>query len=220
MLGDLHVQTSGGVRAGGPGHRPWRTGGRCYPGPYLGRAKSPAPSGCVPVPREAHICRKTEGPERLGWLGLPPASCSPSPCQGTLWGRPHPGPGQHTLGRQGYLLPAPPRTPEGGGAGLWQGGALVGRGLERAGLWRGGALAGRGFGGRGSRGYLTWAAWPPCPLTAPPSGRSSGRPPRLGDSLLGSGLGQSGGPCEPLWVTEVREPGRWGPRGSLTFPEG
>lgn len=152
MLGDLHVQTSGGVRAGGPGHRPWRTGGRCYPGPYLGRAKSPAPSGCVPVPREAHICRKTEGPERLGWLGLPPASCSPSPCQGTLWGRPHPWPANTPLEDRATSCRHLPGLRRGAGrgfgrAGLWWGGVLKGRGFGGAGLWRGGALVGGARGG-------------------------------------------------------------------------
>lgn len=196
MLGDLHVQTSGGVRAGGPGHRPWRTGGSCYPGPYLGRAKSPGPQGASLSPREHASVERQRVPR--GWAGwdcpLPPAA--PPHAKGPSGGGPTPGPANTPLENRATSCQHLP--------GLRRG---AGRGFGGAGLWR----------GRGSRGYLTWAAWPPCPLTAPPSGRSPGRPPRLGDSLLGSGLGQSGGPCEPLWVTEVREPADGGPGAHCTF---
>lgn len=135
-----------------------------WPLPGKGQTGSPEPSGCVPVPLGAHICKKTEGPERLGWLGLP-ASLQPLPVPrdpgggGCTPATPHPRPGQHTLGRQGYLLPAPPRTPGRGrsgallGAGLLRGGALSGAGLCQgraltgAGFCRAGLCQGRGFGG-------------------------------------------------------------------------
>lgn len=206
MLGGLHVQTSAGERAEVQAHGPRRAGGRCYPGPYLGRAKLglQSPQGACLSPWEHTSVKRQRVPR--GWAGwdcpLPPAA--PPRAKGPAGGGctpchppPHPRPGQHTLGRQGYLLPAPPRTPEWGrsgalaGRGSVRGGAFAGRGFVRGGALTGaggcgraGLCQGRGFGGggalagRSSQGYLTWGAWPPCPLAAPPSGRSPGRPPR------------------------------------------
>lgn len=149
----------------GAGTRARRAGGRCYPGPYLGRAKLGlrSPQGACLSPWEHTSVKRQRVPR--GWADwdcpLPPAA--PPRAKGPGGGAaappatPHPRPGQHTLGRQGYLLPAPPRTPERGrsgallGAGLLRGGALSGAGLCQgraltgAGFWQGGALSGAGL---------------------------------------------------------------------------
>lgn len=128
MLGDLHLQTSAGEREEVPAHRPWRAGGRCYPGSYLGRAKLGlwSPQGASLSPREHRSVERQRVPR--GWAGwdftLPPAA--PPHAKGPAGGGipTLPRPGQHTLGRQGYFLPAPPRTPEWG-----RSEALAGAGL-------------------------------------------------------------------------------------------
>ena len=69
MLGDLHVQTSAGEREEVPAHRPWRAGGRCYPGPYLGRAKLVlrSPQGAFLSPGEHTSVERQRVPR--GWAG-------------------------------------------------------------------------------------------------------------------------------------------------------